>query len=264
MIDYSQHPYKKLLEFIETGCQKTNEERDYVKFLLSMEQAESIEDLVKILNIIFKLLAVIHFGKTVLPQGWYKYTKWGLDNIYVIDLFSFFNENILRWCISQKRSKVLNDLCIANLRDGRNQYKIAEEITGVTHSKFDDLISKIERIRIKYSMFLIEFYRHGKSSVLKRYIGDLVYYGRILDITEEKTAKECLIDLENLQLKYKQGIYERKILEKEKRKLFISHIFMGIGIVLLIPIAMYIMNFLIDVIFLILIIIATFGMLKIK
>lgn len=227
MIDYSQHPYKRLLEFIDTGCQKIHEERDFVTHLLSMKQADSIEELVRILNVTFKVLAVIHFGNRTVPSYWYKYLSWGIDdNYYVNDLFSFFNENLLRWCKAQKRNRELNKLCIANLRDGRNQYPIAEIIIGLKHEMFDAEIIAIERERDNFFYLRREINKYctnkttfnGAVNNLGKSAGIIAANGRLFDITEEETTKEYNLDIEKLRLEYKTELEVRLKQEEERRK----------------------------------------------
>ena len=122
MSDYSQHPYRDLLEFIDNGCKQLGEERDFAQILLSMEQAESIEQLIKIYNNIYKLLAAAFFGTRKLPHGWYKPETWGYSNEYLIEELNYcLNDNILKWFNSQNsKTKELCLKCISNLRESKN------------------------------------------------------------------------------------------------------------------------------------------------
>ena len=105
MADYSQHPYQSLLEFIKNGCRQINEERNYAEYLLLMERAESIEELVRRLGNLIKLLAVIHYGRTDMPQYWYFYDRWsGETFIHVQTLFHIFNEDLLKWYKRQEKT----------------------------------------------------------------------------------------------------------------------------------------------------------------
>lgn len=229
MIDYSQHPYKRLLEFIDTGCQKINEERDFVSHLLSMEQANSIEELVRILNVTFKVLAVIHFGSIKLPSNWYKYLSWeNEDKYYVKDLFSFFNKKLLKWYVNLERYPSLDQraFCIANLRDEYNQYEIVQAIMGVRGFDFPYSIIELNRERNSFFSLIndLEGYttnNYKYNEVWAKYktaTKVLAGNGRIFDIIDEENLKKHAIDAEKLRLKYKQELEERRRQEKERRK----------------------------------------------
>ena len=229
MPDNSQYPYTRLLPFIKDGCKQIGEERDFVTYLLSMDQAESIEELVRILNVTFKVLSVIHFGNRKVPSYWYTYSMWGISESDVVrDLFNFFNENILIWYQKQEQnpSMELRALCIANLRNSSNQYKIAEEIIRVKLEENAALISVINREKNNFfslyselDSYITNNYKYNEVwAKYKTATKVLAGNGRIFDIIEEEILKKHAIDAEKLRIEYKQELEERKRQEEERRK----------------------------------------------
>lgn len=221
-----------------------------------MEQAESIEELVRILNVTFKVLSVIHFGNRKVPSYWYKYSMWGISESDVVrDLFNFFNENILIWYQKQEQNPnmELRALCIANLRNSSNQYKIAEEIISVKLEENAALISVINREKNNFfslyselDSYITNNYKYNEVwAKYKTATKVLAGNGRIFDIIEEEILKKHAIDAEKLRLEYKQELEERKRQEEEWEKLKIKGkrnkiinriIICGITLIIMIPI----------------------------
>lgn len=155
MQDYSQYPQRRLLEFIVNGCQQLNEERDFASYLISMEQAESIEEIIGIFNNIYKLLAIIFFESKNPPSYWYKYELWGKENISIVkELFDCLNKSILSLLKRQNKPTEIQCIsCIVNLREGKNTSEIQKAILAIAGDKMTkEVFYLIERRNSHYSL----------------------------------------------------------------------------------------------------------------
>lgn len=228
MSDYSKFPYKRLLDYIENGCQKINEERDFVHYLLSMENSETIEELINRYNNLFKLLAVIFFATNKLPSAWYMPKTWGYKNEYLLDkLNQCFNESIQNWLRKQANPTLKQCIiCLANLRSSGNLVKVQGEvlkyIADGKEVNIDTLISKrnkqnwiLENIAFK-SSFEYKDQRDSYISYSKYLVGN----GHIFDVREIAFGKDHGIEYDNMLEQYnKEAEQERlKLLEDEKQK----------------------------------------------
>ena len=238
MSDIVIDKYSSLLTYIENGCLQINEERDFVTYLKSMEQAESIEEMIGIFDNIYKLLAVIIFNSKNLSQYWYIYEFWAKSEISIVEkLFDFLNENILKWLEKQEKpTKEQCKKCLVNLREGRNTLIIQNEILAIAGEK----VSIEGRIRIenRNALFSIRkkidnlnrFKEEEKYNALmkdyKRLSCILADNGHVYDIIECLFAKQHDIDYESLLVQYKEeqnrlkeiAEVEQKKKEKEERK----------------------------------------------
>jgi hypothetical protein len=214
MVDYSNHPYVKLLTHIEKGCQRLKEERDFIGYLLLMEHAASIEILIKIYNNIFKLLAQISYGTLDFPNYWYLSENWGHNNhILVDDLNCFLNENILKWYNRQEiPTEQQSILCLSNLRESENAEDIQNKILerySIYHSKEDEKISPLfQMIKMHYYQ-MKQIATNSKFGFTQGYITNskiLAGYGRIFDVAEIFFGNDYNISYEGLAEQYKKDI----------------------------------------------------------
>ena len=223
MIDYSQHPYKSLLDHINNGCQQINESRDFVEYLLSMEQAESIDELTKILNNVIKLLAVIFYGRKTLPNNWYLYDCWGrVPACYMRDLLNFYNENLLLWYKKQENPTVEQcTSCIVNLRHSSNTTIIQDEILELAgDNKAENIDFKINvrdgHYETRISIDKLSYKSQNYLKTYKTRSRILGNYGRIVDAIEIAFGDKYNINYDKLILDFKNKV-EQELKEEEER-----------------------------------------------
>lgn len=233
MTYYSNHKYRALFAFIEEGCKRTGEERDFVTYLLSMENAASIEELIKILNNIYKLFATFIYGKEKWPKRWYFCEYWGMDNAKYVDvLYQYFNENLLQiFKKIEKPTEVDYIKFIVNFRVCDNILDIEEEMLRDTSEEVMQYLKTYisSRNYHYYRRKTVEKYIDDPSTVSAELNGykiatkSMLGNGRILDIAEVKFGNMFNIDYEELIKSYKEELERRKIfeekrIEKEKRE----------------------------------------------
>lgn len=234
MIDYSKHPHKRLLAFIESGCQRIDEKRDLVGYLLSMEQARSINKLLAVYNNIYKLIAGIILGTKDLPEKWYVIETLGIDNAYLFEeLNQYFNENVLNLFkkIQYQFQVEKVGLYIANLRECYNTFgiqymilRVVEEDYSKQYKTLRKTISDHYRLRKKIELYS----NYNNDNFVKSYIDNskiLAYYGRVFDIAEISTGHLYGIRYDKLSDEYKKELEEAKerarsivMKEMERRK----------------------------------------------
>lgn len=228
MIDYNKYPYGRLLMYIDEGCKRIGEKRDFVQYAISMDEVESIEEMINRYNNLYKLLAVIFFGTNRLPNGWYVPETWGYKREYLIDeLNDCLNGNIIKWLNRQENLTV--DLCkigIANFRNGKKSIspqndKLRSFIVEntdiknllITQSSHYAIIKKIEKEYSLNKEYLRSQYLHSSKV--------LAGNGRVFDVVEVALGEDIDFSYENLAEQYKYELKieaERRIKKEEKRK----------------------------------------------
>lgn len=223
MEDYSNHSYGKLLTYIEEGCQRLNEKRDYVSYLLSMERVDSIEELIKIYNNIFKLLAYIFYGTLDFPYYWYYPETWGRYNYLLVnDLNCYLNENILKWYERQEKVTVEQcQQCLSNLRGGENVQAIEMEIVDCFSTNEEkELVSLSNIINRHFSLLKdVATKTKNRQGLIHNYIlcsKELAAYGRIFDIVETSFGEDFDISYDGLAEQYKK---ECELAEQRKKEI---------------------------------------------
>ena len=231
MKDYSNHPYKKLLSYIEERCQRLNEKRDYVGYLLSMECAKSIEELIKIYNLIYKLLAVLILQSYILPKNWYNIKSLGIGNAYLFeDLNRFFNEHLLRLFKTasqptqeERLSFIVNLRACDNTQDMLNQ--MLEDSNTDFRNEYGFVIAKI-LVYPRLKKEIEQYYRLSENaSIMKEYKDCYKVFAahhRLLDVAENLFWKEYGLDCDGLIAEYIKDLKEQKEKanqrESEKKK----------------------------------------------
>ena len=205
-----------MFSFIESRCHELGDEKDYINYILSMDRAKSIEDLIKIYNNGYKILAYLFFRSNKLDNNWYITETWGYKNGWLIDELSYcLNENILNW---YKRQENISDeialKCIVNLRYASNTGNVEKEILSHSNPQADGGITNLSRIRNNHFK-LRKKISVGSNKCWEKedYISSCRYlaaHGRIFDIAETKSAKKMGIPFDNLVAEYK--------IEKEEEK----------------------------------------------
>lgn len=239
MSDYSQHPYRDLLEFIDNGCKQLGEERDFAQILLSMEKAESIEQLIKIYNNIFKLLAAAFFGTRKLPHDWHRPELWGYRHgKLAVDLNDYLNINILKWYNSQQEPSYEQCMCcLANLHESHNVDTIGEELYKKITPNVENEDNEILYVRSRHYALRKELEKYCTNRTVKKgeYISCSKYlaaHGRIFDVSEITFGKYQHITYENfvddykkeLVIRNKQRAEETKNFRVEKGKAFLTNV----------------------------------------
>ena len=262
MDSYQYHRYHRLLDFIENGCKRRNEERDFVNYLLSMEKAESIEKLVAIYNNIFKLLAVIIYDTNKMPPNWYVVEHMGVGNAYLFkDLVCYFNENILRLYKGyEKPTEEQLISCLVNLRECDNiklvQEKLLEGLDADADIEFYE--SLVAEISLQYRK-RNNIERFGKTCINYDWQANLYRdtskelggYGRIFDVAEEAFGKEYGFDYNALIDEFKIETEKLREVEEAEKREERKYKWIGIiGAIIILPIIftliLYIMGFIVE------------------
>ena len=223
MADYSKYSCCNMLQYIENRSRQL--ERDnHIDYILSMENAESIEGLIKIYNNIYKFLAILFYGTKKVPKNWYKPETWGYNRKYLIEeLNTYLNECILKWYQRQEfPTEQQAILCIANLRQCENTYWIAEDIYISKFKANEDISRLIGKRNTLYNIRkkLEKSYAYGARDEreylkLTRY---LAAHGRIMDVAEIYFGKEYGIEYGNLIEDYQKDLEEEKRQEEDRVK----------------------------------------------
>ena len=219
MKDYSNHPYKKLLSYIEERCQRLKEEGDFAGYLLSMGRAKSVEELIKIYNLIYKLLAVLILQSYILPPNWYNTKSLGIGNAYLFeDLNRFFNEHLLRLFKTasqptqeERLSFIVNLRACDNTKDMLNQ--MLEDSNTDFRNEYGFVIAKILVCSNLRKVIEIKSRLSEYSSTITEYkdcYKVLAAHHRIFDIAETLFWKEYRLDYDGLIAEYIKDLKEQK------------------------------------------------------
>ena len=208
-INNSLPPLSALLDYIEKGCQQINEKRNFVDYLLSMEKASSLDELINKFNNVFKLLCNINFKDKRTPKDWYFYKHWTNRN-YVEILLCYLNENILSLYKRQgDYSKKQFNKFLINLRNCKNRKIIEQEILNISHKKYNSRL---------YNLI------NNKSELHKIRGGYFKYESKHLDYYTTLVGNDYILDEIDTQINQIYG-YDQEYLmenyiftEKEKRK----------------------------------------------
>ena len=223
MYDHRVHKYSQLLAYIEHGCKRMKEERDYKGFLLSIERAVSLRELISIYNEVFKFLAVSILGNYKLPNEWYNTVSLGIGNSWLFhDLSEYFNDNVLRVFRAYKNPPIQYcKYCLANLREGSNSYLVQDEIIKTIRN---DDVKEIISARARQYNLRKEIESYGSShrmNYLDQYIGAsavLAHYSRHFDIAETLFGQKYGIKYEELTERYERDLKEAEEKKKEQMR----------------------------------------------
>lgn len=226
MDKYNTYSCHNLLAYIDLGCKRMGEERDYPGHLLSMEQADSIDKLVQIYNNIYKLLAVLILDSYELPKNWYKKNCLGIGNDYLFEeLNQYFNTNILRlYKTYQYPTEVDLIKCLANLREAINVKEIQEEIILMRkYGDVDELFFVTANRKKHYEQRTLIETKGDYSSkyndsftTYKHYSRFLAAHFRIFDIAEIAFGEDHNFSYDGLAEEYK--LYKEKAKERAAQK----------------------------------------------
>ena len=137
MTDYSNYSFFRLLDFLKLEDKYDNEGVDYAEYLLSMNNALLLDEMITIYNKVFEKISYYVFCRSI-PQYWFITDSWGNKKYLAYELNKCLNENILRLYESLD-SPTKEDCisCIVNLRECENKTKIQNQI--ILHKNFEGL-----------------------------------------------------------------------------------------------------------------------------
>lgn len=137
MADYRNYSFCRLLDFLKLEAKYDKDEVDYVEYLLSMNNAPSIDEMITIYNKVFKKISYYVFCHSI-PNNWFITDSWGNKTYLAYELNKCLNENIFRLYKSLE-SPTKEDCisCIVNLRECENKTKIQNNI--FLHKQFEDI-----------------------------------------------------------------------------------------------------------------------------
>lgn len=256
MTDYRKYSCNRMLQYIEKRSAEL-EVNNHIDYILSMENENSIEDIIKIYNHAYQFLAILFFGTKKVPIGWYKPETWGYRNTYLVeDLNHYFNESIWSWYKRQEEATDEKALkCICNLRYSSNKEKIQYKILKNSNPQADKGIKYLIYLRDRqYNLRKqLESYCKNRTTLKSEYISCSKYlaaHDRVFDVVEIAFGKEIGITYDNYVELYKEQVAQeekrmeekRKRLKDEKREQIISHIGAGVILLIIVIIASYILN----------------------
>lgn len=192
-------PLSALLDHIEKGCQQINEERNLVDYLLSMEKASSLDELIHKFNNVFKLLCNINFKDKRTPKDWYLYKYWK-DWIYIEVLLCYLNENILSLYKRQgDYSKKQFNKFLINLRNCKNRKIIEQEILNISHKKCNSKLNNLINNRYELHKNRRGYYKYESK--------DLDYYTTLV-------GNDYILDEIDYQIVLNYGFNQEKLKEQ--------------------------------------------------
>lgn len=220
-MDYSKYSYQRLLEYIDKKVQQRGADIDLVQYLLTMEHAKSIEELVEIYNKTFRNLAILFYDSEDLPYNWYDVRTWGYQKDFIlVELNCCFNENLLNWFKKQNGStRELVNKCLVNLRNNNNLIEVEGEIIkSISDTDFQNGIAPIRNRFFSQLNDCISF--EDYLCCVKYLVGN----GRIFDIYEIEKSKAVGVVFDGLAEQYNAEMEQEKIkeenrLQQEKAKL---------------------------------------------
>lgn len=216
MNDYSQYPYAGLLKYIDEGCKRLGEERDFVQYLISMNEVESIEEMINRYNNIYKLIAVIFFGTNKLPASWYNPKTWGYNHEYLVDELNLcLNKSILGWLKRQENPTTeMCRMCIANLRNNEKYISVENDFLKEYFDK-DESLQILLGVQNDHYNLLKAFEDRFKEEFIHS-SEFLAIKGRCFDIRELSVGEDYNIDYNNLLVQYNERIEKQKQEEENK------------------------------------------------
>lgn len=193
MTDYSDK-YRRLLDFLQSGYSGDPKEKNYVKYLLSMEFAPSIDEMITIYNNVFRIIPYYIWGKDYKKKQWKIPEYWSGKTYLITELNTCLDENILRWY--EKIEEPTKDMCISCLVNLR-PCKVLEEI--------QDKIIRMHGYEGLYDTEIIS--RRNKIYQLRK---KMLNYGK--ETNEYKDAKkQCLYIINSFEpVGFKRSILEVK------------------------------------------------------
>lgn len=240
MSDFIKYSYRKLLDFLVIENKYDKEGLDYAEYLLTMNSASSIDDMLNIYNKVFVKISYYVFCHSI-PKNWFITDSWGNKTYLVYELNKCLNENINRMyesldfptkedCIS----------CIINLRECDNKTMIQNNI--FLHKHFEglhgldiiDLREKSYTIRRKIRALLFpckEEYFELRDEYVE-IMDEINRLGFQYTIEDKKFEEIRGIDVNKLVKKKREVERKNEEIEKKEKKVKIWNLILG-GLILI-------------------------------
>lgn len=250
MSDYSKYSYRRLLDFLVLENKYDKEGVDYAEYLLTMNDALTIEDILAIYNKVFEKIAYYVFCHS-LPDYWFITDSWGNKTYLVYELNKCLNENINRMYESLE-SPTKEDCisCIVNLRECENKTETQNNI--FLHKQFEgihgldiiDLREKSYTIRRKIRELLFpskeEFFELRDEYV--EIMDEINSLGFQYTIEDKKFEEIRGIDVNKLVKKKREEERRNEEIERKEKKAKIWNLILG-GLILIPLFILFIMIF---------------------
>ena len=241
MTDYSKYPYSRMLQYIEKRCIELGWS-NRIDYVLSMENAETMEKLIDIYNHVFQYLAILFFGTKKVPHGWYIVETWGYNNEYLLEELNYYlNENILKWYKRLENPTNKQALsAISNLRKAKNTVVVERELLSLSKPYAYNGVKTLIRNREKLYELREKLGGYSNHSLVKseflsrsQYLAAHEY---IFDVIESALGKDYDISYDNLipqfikyvEAREKRLEEERIKIKKKKRKKIIDTVMLGL------------------------------------
>lgn len=241
MKDYSQYSYRRMLQYIEKRCIELGWS-NRIDYVLSMENAETMEKLIDIYNHVFQYLAILFFGTKKVPHGWYIVKTWGYNNEYLLEELNYYlNENILKWYKRLENPTNKQALsAISNLRKAKNIVVVERELLSLSKPYAYNGVKTLIRNREKLYELREKLGGYSNHSLVKseflsrsQYLAAHEY---IFDVIESALGKDYDISYDNLipqfikyvEAREKRLEEERIKIKKKKRKKIIDTVMLGL------------------------------------
>lgn len=148
MSKYQSYSCYKLLELFDSWYEHDTDRLNYAQYLLTMQNAQSIKDMIEIYNkVLWKfILRYNGIGKEdLVSETWYDINTLSIDTReYWRSLDVFLNENILRLFNSQDYTDELAVECFINLRETSNYYSSRQSIISKSTAEASSTMDKLE------------------------------------------------------------------------------------------------------------------------
>lgn len=222
MENYSKYSCSHMLKYIEERSRELGRD-NHIDYFLSMQNVNSIEELMEIYNNLFKFLAILFFGTNKVPKKWYvpEISNCYNRTLYIEELNTYSNECILKWFRRQKSPTDKQALiCISNLRNSNNTFGIENEIIKATKNKtdidFNRLIgSRNNQYELRKKLEGACDYRKIHESEYLKLTRYLAAHGRILDAAEIYFAEDEGIKYESVTEDYIRELKDEFIQKKK-------------------------------------------------
>lgn len=212
MSDYSKYSYRRLLDFLVLENKYDKEGVDYAEYLLSMNNASSIDDMLIIYNKVFEKISYYVFCHSI-PDYWFITESWGNKTYLAYELNNCLNENIIRMYESLE-SPTKEDCisCIVNLRNCDNKTMIQNNI--FLHKHFDDLHGS-DIIALRDYSYII---RRKIRKLIPRTEEYIELKSEYVDLMDELINLGYKYTIEEIKFEEIRGIDVKKLIEKKREE----------------------------------------------
>lgn len=212
MADNKEYSFKRLLDFLILEDKYDKEGVDYAEYLLTMNNAMFIEDVLAIYNKVFEKIAYYVFCRS-LPNHWFISGSWGNKTYLVYELNKCLNENLNR--LYENLESPTKEDCISfivNLRECDNKTMIQNNI--FLHKHFDDLHGS-DIIALRDNSYII---RRKIRKLIPRTEEYIELKSEYVDLMDELINLGYKYTIEEIKFEEIRGIDVKKLIEKKKEE----------------------------------------------